>query len=184
MQLRWLPALALALVSVFGLSAQSPLTVIVVRHAERASQTEPDSPLSPAGHKRAEQLASTLADSGTSAIFVTDYKRTQQTARPLATRLHIAPEVIPAAKPEQLFEAIHKHASGTILVVGHGNTVPGLVSKLGGPTLNLPDNEFDDLFVLTLTPGQPVAFLRLHYGDPSASSLVPPVKMLEDRTGK
>ena len=70
--------------------------VFVVRHTEKATAGGNDPELSPAGHKRADALAQILKDSQITAVFVTEFKRTQETAAPLATATHLTPTIIPA----------------------------------------------------------------------------------------
>jgi broad specificity phosphatase PhoE len=153
----WLPAQAFA----------QP-TVFVVRHAERADTiagapakmaTDPD--LSEAGHARAISLAALLRDAGVGAIFVTEFKRTMQTAAPLAKALGITPTVVPAKDTAGLTARLKK-AGGNVLVVGHSNTVPDIISALGvTPAVSVADTEFDNLFIVTMSP-VPRA-LRLHF---------------------
>ncbi len=60
------------------------------------------------------------------------------------------------------------HGGQTVLVVGHSNTVPPLVNALGaGPYENLTDDEYDDLFVVTLAADGSTAAVRLRYGKPT-----------------
>ena len=67
----------LLFVSVPIVSAQP--VVVIVRHAEKANGgNDPD--LSSAGRARANELARILKDSGITAIFSTEFKRTQETA--------------------------------------------------------------------------------------------------------
>ena len=77
-----------ALVACYATPALAQATVFVVRHAERAddgaAKLEDDPDLSAAGRARAEALAAALEDAGITAIFATQYKRTHQTAAPLA----------------------------------------------------------------------------------------------------
>ena len=64
--------------------------VLLVRHAERASQPT-DSVLSSRGKKRAECISNLLRDAGVKDIFVTQFVRTQQTAEPLAKKIGLHP---------------------------------------------------------------------------------------------
>src|SRR5258706_4346345 len=144
--------------------------VIFVRQGEKASVPAKDPPLTPAGQKRAGALATTLADVAVKAIFVTNTKRTQQTAKPLADRLHLQPRVI--ADAAALLAAI-KQADGVVVVVGHTNTIPDVILQLGGHKLEIKDSEYyDNLLVLT-PAGASTTLLRLHYGAPRATAAVP-----------
>ena len=146
------------------LPAYSQVTVIFTRHAEKAATPKDDPPLTAAGQKRAELLASMLADSGVDAIYVTELQRTQQTAAPLAARVNVKPTVIPADDTEALVKAIRARQSGVLVVVGHSNRLPAIISALGGPSIKIPETQYDNLYVLTLGATQS-SLLRLHYGD-------------------
>ena len=159
---RWvLISLAVLLIS---LPAFGQVTVILTRHAEKTAEPPKDPPLSEAGKKRAELLASMLADSGVDAIYVTEFQRTQQTAAPLAERAHVKPTVLPANDTAALVKAIRAQQNGVVVVVGHSNTVPEIIAALGGPKVDIPDPQYSNLFVLTVGPSQS-SLLRLHYGD-------------------
>lgn len=108
-----------------------------------------------------------LRDARVDAIYVTQYLRTQQTAQPAADRLHITPQKF-AGGNSSLVEAIRQHTSGNILVVGHSNTIPEIISALGGPEVRIGETEFDHLFILTMGGAQPT-LLHLHYGSSAAS---------------
>jgi broad specificity phosphatase PhoE len=145
-----------------SLSATCQVTVILSRHAEKAATPPKDPPLTEAGKKRADLLASMLADSGVDAIYVTEFQRTQQTAAPLAERVHVKPTVI--SDTQQLIAAIHARKNGVVVVVGHSNTLPEIIAALGGPTVKIADPEYNNLFVLTVGDAKS-SLLRLHYGD-------------------
>jgi phosphohistidine phosphatase SixA len=143
-------------------------TVFVVRHAERADAgtggatmmaTDPD--LSEAGRARAESLAVALKDAGITAIFSTEYKRSLQTAAPLAKALGVTVETVSSKDPASLVAKV-KAVKGSALVIGHSNTVPDVIKRLGVDTpLKLGETDYDNLFIVTLGP-QP-SMLRLHY---------------------
>ena len=160
-------ALSLILMSFLaGLNSFAQVTVIFTRHAEKAATPPKDPPLTEAGKRRAEALASMLADSGVEAIYTTELQRTQQTAAPLAARVHVTPTVLPAKDTAVLVKAIRARHSGVVVVVGHSNTLPDIISALGGPKVEISDSQYDNLFVLTVGPSES-SLLRLHYGDSS-----------------
>jgi phosphohistidine phosphatase SixA len=154
--------------AVFPGSAYAQNTIFVVRHAERADSntgapammgTDPD--LSEAGRARAASLATVLKDAHISAIFVTEFKRTQQTAAPLAKALGITPTVLSSKDMAELTARLKK-AYGNALVVGHSNTVPDVVAALGVATpVSVSDTEFDQLFIVT--PQSPPRVIQLRY---------------------
>jgi phosphohistidine phosphatase SixA len=143
------------LVVALALPAAAQQTVFLVRHAERADTqggapatmaTDPD--LSESGKARAQYLATALKDAGITAIFVTPFKRTQQTAEPLAKALGIHPTVVDSKDTLGLVEKV-KSAGGNVLVVGHSNSVPDVIGRLGVETpLKIADTEYDNLFIV------------------------------------
>jgi phosphohistidine phosphatase SixA len=153
-------------------AAHEPSTAVyLVRHAERADDGTPDPPLSEAGRRRAEQLVHVLADAKLTAVYSTDFQRTRQTAQPLAAALGLE---VTSYDPAQLdaFAAQLAQASGPVLVVGHSNTTPDLVTLLGGdPISPIPEDEFDRLYVVFVggTGATPSALIR--FGEPSTATM-------------
>jgi broad specificity phosphatase PhoE len=136
-------------------------TIFFVRHAEKATTGGDDMDISEAGRARAEALATLLKDAEISAIYTTEFKRTQQTAAPLAKALHLEPAVIPQKDPAVLVAKL-KGSSGNVLVVGHGNTIPDLLKTLGITTpINIADNDYDNLFTVLME--EKPRMLRLHF---------------------
>ncbi len=72
-------------------------------------------------------------------------------------------------EPADLAKAIRERTSGVVLVVGHSNTVPETITLLGGPTWQIGEKEFNNLFIVTLNNGQASA-VRLLYGAQSQSA--------------
>jgi phosphohistidine phosphatase SixA len=146
---------------------QSPLTVILVRHAEKAvvppENKDPD--LSAAGVARAEQLKKMFGDAGVAAIYATQYKRTQQTTKPLAEKLGLQVTQIEAKKTADLVKQIRSQNAGQVIfIAGHNNTVPEIIGALGGPKLPIiPETEYDNLYILTVLGDGSTKLLKLKY---------------------
>jgi phosphohistidine phosphatase SixA len=158
------------------MAAQQPQhmsTIILVRHAEKAS-ADPDAVLSAAGQQRAECLANVLKDSGIKRIFVTDTKRTQQTAAPLAKALGIKPAVVPARDTPKLVQDIFYGAAGNALVVGHSNTLPTIIQRVQAGTVPaIDENEYDGLYVLTIMEGTSTPVVKMRYCAASPHTAAP-----------
>ncbi len=153
------------LLSQLAPAQQSTRTIYLVRHAETASAA-PDASLSPAGEKRADCLAKTLKDAGIKQIFVTDAKRTQQTAAPLAKALNLTPTIVPAKDPSTMIRDILYSGGGNILVVGHSDTLPFILGRMKAGTVPAIDaNEYDRLFVSTVIEGNATQASTLRYCD-------------------
>jgi phosphohistidine phosphatase SixA len=143
--------------------------VILVRHAEKASCTDRDSVLSKRGRIRAEALAGALQDTAVKRIVTTEFKRTQETAGPLAQKFGIAPLTIAREKNpnhvQHVVEAVVSQRPDTVVVVAHSDSVPEIIKELRGPTLSdLPANRYSALFVATLG-ADATQLVRARYGD-------------------
>jgi phosphohistidine phosphatase SixA len=152
---------------------QPATTIVLVRHAEKASNA-PDALLSPQGQQRAECLAHVLKDAGIKRIYVSDVKRTQQTAEPLAKALGIKPVVVPAKDPNTLVKDVFYGAGGNALVVGHSDTLPFVIQRVQAGTIPpIGENEYDGLYVLTVLEGSSTPVLKLRYCAASPASAAP-----------
>jgi broad specificity phosphatase PhoE len=146
-------------------------TVILVRHAEKNIEpNNPDPDLSPAGQARAQELVRVLGSTPVNAIFATNFKRTQQTVKPLGDKLGISPIIVDAKKTADLVRAIvNDHRGQTVLVSGHSNTVPEVVNALGGGnTPDIPDAEYDNMFIVTIYQTGKAKVVRIKYGSAAA----------------
>lgn len=144
--------------------------VFLVRHAEREWDGE-DPPLTPVGEARARALADALRDSGITTIITTQWRRTRDTAAPLAKLLRVEPKIVPVYEGKarenvaEVAEAVRRGEDEIVLVVGH-ITVTGVIAALGGPSLpTICENVFSDLFLYTPAAGKE-GLLRLRYGTP------------------
>jgi 2,3-bisphosphoglycerate-dependent phosphoglycerate mutase len=167
-------AAAACLLSFAVTAAAQQQVVFLVRHAERAETPAgqapgrsmlggEDPPLSPAGEQRAARLAAMLASADITHVFTTEYRRTRDTAKPLAEKLKVTSVMSAARDPEPLIEQVRR-AQGNVLIVGHSNTVPDLVKRLGvKETVAIADSEYDNLFIVVRPAlGEPT-LIRLRF---------------------
>jgi broad specificity phosphatase PhoE len=126
----------------------SARTVYVTRHMQKAPDGS-DPALSAEGAVNADRLAEALADKGVVAIFATPTRRAMETAAPLARRTGIEVTAYDPRDPQALAAAVAA-APGSVLVVGHSNTVADLVSRFGGrnPPAPLSEDDYGRVFVI------------------------------------
>jgi phosphohistidine phosphatase SixA len=154
-----------------------PITVFLIRHAEREDEPRQDPPLSKLGAARAEALARLLSTAGVKAIFTSQYARTKQTAEPLATKLGltVTPFTLKTnpANPRQIAEEstaevtnkILEHAGQSVLVIGHSNSIPDVIKMLGGDVVpTIDEKKFDDLFIVNVYAKGKAKVVQLKYG--------------------
>lgn len=120
-----------------------PGALYVVRHAEKATGTDPDVELSEQGKATAQALVAFFADRGLDAIYTTHLRRTMQTAMPVAAARDLDVRVLPAGDTPRLLQRLKTaHCGQHVLVVGHSNTVPDIAAALGSEKFEIADNEF------------------------------------------
>jgi 2,3-bisphosphoglycerate-dependent phosphoglycerate mutase len=142
-------------------------TVFLVRHAEKDTIPEGNPQLSEAGEVRAQVLAHVLEEAGVTAIFASQFRRTQDTVRPLADLLGLEVEVVYANRSDELADTIRQnHRGGVVVVSGHSNTVPEIIVALGaGPVAPIEEgNEYDNLYVVSLSEGGAAEVTTLKFG--------------------
>jgi broad specificity phosphatase PhoE len=150
-------------------SATTTTLVLLARHAEKEISSIQDPPLSAEGEQRAQRLAQMFGRikgvGKIDAIYVSDARRTQQTAAPLAERLGKQAIVVPAADTKGLASRVmREHDGETVLIIGHSNTVPALIHELGD--IDVPpigDDEYDTLYVLSIPSFGHASLLRMEY---------------------
>lgn len=164
--------------------------IYVMRHLDTGEG--PDPGLSLQGTARAERLSDFLASHDIRAIYVTDTRRSRETAAPLAAKLGILPSLYDPRRPDAL-AAETRADTGNVLVIGHSNTVPDLVARFGGtPPAPLNAGDFGTLWRIDAGSGMTRSF---SLDGPSPVSLGPctgrnlhpsarcgSIKVSEDRT--
>ena len=154
-----------------------PITVFLIRHAEREDEPRQDPPLSQQGIARSQALARLLSSAGIKAIFTSQYTRTKQTAEPLATKLGVTitpftlklnpsnPRQITEESTAEVTNKILERTGQSVLVVGHSNSIPDVIKMLGGDTVpTIDERQFDDLFIVTVYAKGKAKVTQLKYG--------------------
>ncbi len=144
---------ALALGSLAAPSAHAHKGIFIVRHAEKASSTDPDTPLAMQGEDRASALARVLRNAGVTHVFASEKQRTQQTVQPLVDQKGLNVVVVAADKtPELLAKLKAVPADAVVLVAGHSDTIPGILAGLGvKEKVTIRDDQYGRLFLVTET---------------------------------
>jgi broad specificity phosphatase PhoE len=161
---------ALAVFAIWVWFAANSTTVIVIRHAEKASAGEPDPALSEAGEARADLLVRMFGEARGAgqldAIYTSPSLRNRQTAAPLAARLGIIPIVAPPDDPKALARrALRENGGKRVMIVGHTNTVPELVALLSGrdDIPKMDEHDYSTMYIVTVPRIGRAIVLRLHY---------------------
>ncbi len=163
---------------VFSANAQtiefgSKAKVYLVRHAEKEAGDDPL--LTSAGNKRAGDLMRALEGKKIRRIYVTEYRRAQNTGDSL--RIQQGIDTVYYGSDTSCTDLInklktHRDVNDAILIIGHSNTIPLVIRKLGidnYPKDYIPSNDFDDLFLLSFKKGK-ATLTRSKYGAASAES--------------
>jgi 2,3-bisphosphoglycerate-dependent phosphoglycerate mutase len=164
---------ALAVGVAWFFESQATTTMIFVRHTEKALEPADDPGLSPDGQRRAAELARQLVDAdvvaGIDAIYSTPYRRTLETAQPIADALGLEiNRYDPSDNEAVLATILRAHKGKIVLVVGHSNTVPTLIADLGA-SKNVPaiaEYEYDNIYVISIPWFGKTKTIRLRYGEP------------------
>jgi len=169
----------LLLILVAGAVSCSSQRYYVVRHAEKAivtkdslGYTPANPPLSEPGQVRAFVLRDELKNKNVRYIFASNYPRTINTAKPLsAARNNLEIQLYNPSKDSlnAFLDKLKSIKKGSVLVVGHSNTIDDLVNGLTGEK-NVPgdlkDSEYDNMYIITRKKDKMI-FSQKKYGYPS-----------------
>lgn len=123
-------------------------SLIIVRHAEKNNETDTTT-LTTAGYDRSQRLATLLTNTNLSAIYTTPFVRMRQTAEPTAKQKNLPIQDYTPHEISEIDRIITTNLGKTVLVVGHGNSIPNLLNHYTGSSLqNL--SGYNDIFVLNI----------------------------------
>lgn len=140
--------------------------VFVLRHLEKDQQDSGSDPsLSQKGKANAKKIGQLKAMHGVQHGFYTPYKRTFETLE----FLDIEKSVYDPTEPEALVKTIKTQYCGqAVVIVGHSNTVPAIISAFGGQftvsyageslekgaSIDLSENDYGRIFRVTMHNGR------------------------------
>ncbi|WNC71867.1 phosphoglycerate mutase family protein [Thalassotalea psychrophila] len=148
---------SISLNSVFAYSAETKqigegFTIYLVRHAEKQLNVK-DPELTSCGHNRAESIAKQLELINLDKLYSTNFKRTMQTAKPIATLKSLEVESYNPKDLQQVAtQLIHKQENA--VVVGHSNTTAVLAGLLANQPLgSFDESVYDRIYQVVLFKG-------------------------------
>jgi len=158
--------------------SQATTTIIFVRHADTdVAMSGSDVELNSTGRARAEALADFVRDidvvASVDAIYASEFRRTQQTAMPLASQLGIEIEIADHHDYERFMaDVLKKHKGEIILIVSHSDTIAPLIDELHGSKNLAPieSDDYDNFYIVTIPNFGKVKTLQLHYPGPDVGS--------------
>jgi broad specificity phosphatase PhoE len=137
-------------------------TYYLIRHAEknRTNPSNKDPELTEIGLKRAQKWASTFKNIKFDKIYVTNYKRTKQTAQPTADTNKVSIEIY---NPLNLYSESFKNSTKgkNVLIVGHSNTTPLFANKIIGENKypEIDDSNNSNLYIVTVSENSKTSVL-------------------------
>lgn len=141
-------------------------TIILVRHAEKMDNSS-DPGLSETGYKRADKLAAMFRNVEFDAVYTTDFKRTRETARPVAEANNLTISIYNYRDlPKEAKSLLEAHKGETILVSGHSNTTPAFANEILGYEHfeeNFNESDYGNLLLIIISSGGEKKLLHLRY---------------------
>jgi broad specificity phosphatase PhoE len=146
-------------------------TVVMIRHAEKIITTDKDPALTNIGIARANGLVELFSTAKPTAIYTTQYQRTQLTAKPLSDAINIPITVLEinadnlAQYPALLLKQICALPNNaTVLVVGHSNSIPDILEAWSHePVKAIADDEYNRIFIVNFEKCKATQRLDLRY---------------------
>lgn len=170
-QLAVVATLAVASLLTFTASpAAAQEVVYVVRHAEQVADVD-DPPLSEQGMARARVLREFFRDTGLTAVYGTELRRTMETGAIVTEPLGFEVTPVQADSLGGLVARVRREQpEGRVLIVGHSNTVPRVLEEFGYPNeITIDHDEYDNLFILVPAAEGPPLVLRQRMVLPTSS---------------
>ncbi len=141
-------------------------TIVLVRHAEKVDDSS-DPDLSEAGYERAEKLAAMFEKISFDGVYSTNFKRTQETASPIAEMNNVEIQPYNHQNPSvQVEKWLEMHKGETILVSGHSNSTPTFANTILGEdhfSGSFDESDYGNILIVTVSNEGDKKLLHLRY---------------------
>lgn len=134
-------------------------TIVLTRHGDRDKFAKE---LNIKGQERAEALVKAVSDMKITAIYIPDYKRNMETAKPLAKHLGIEVNVVPENMHRLATTILTEHPGEAVLWVGNKINLTNLYSLLGGE--DAPPTSYGDLYIMKIKDSGDPDVTKKRYG--------------------
>jgi broad specificity phosphatase PhoE len=165
----FLISLSLVFFGQHSLHAQHQITtIILMRHAEKASDGTTNPGLTSKGIARSKDLVKILEKANVDAIYSTNYKRTLDTVAPVAEFKNLKVGLYEAFEEESINKILDSNLGKTVLIVGHSNNIPRIANLLTGTKdfSDWGDEEYDNLVIISfLEKGKDAKVTWLSFGN-------------------
>jgi broad specificity phosphatase PhoE len=124
----------------------------LIRHAEKRNDATRNPDLSDKGKERVKNYINYFSNIKLDSVYTTNFKRTFQTANPIATSKGIKP-IYYNPSLVNLNYFVKKHKGQSVLIVGHSNTTPNFANKLLGKMAytQMMENDYSSIYKITIT---------------------------------
>ncbi|KZN44912.1 hypothetical protein N482_02635 [Pseudoalteromonas luteoviolacea NCIMB 1942] len=130
----------------------APDNIVLLRHAEKQKGIDPS--LTAKGIARAERFAQMMLPLEPTKLYATNYNRTKATLAPLADMIDTHVATYDAGNLDGFAREL-KLKTGTVVVAGHSNTTPVLVKLLTNRDVEIDEDEFHKVFIVTFVDDEP-----------------------------
>lgn len=139
--------------------------IYIVRHAEKSAEPPADPHLNIEGKVRAEILKGLLKEKNIKAIYSTEKLRSVETATPLSRLTNVSIQYYGNDSLPAFLQEVIRHNKNA-LIVGHSNTCVTMISSLnlGHSITFIPDNGYDNLFIIKIRHGKAIKLTETKYG--------------------
>jgi broad specificity phosphatase PhoE len=150
-------------------SATTTIVVLVRPPVEKQAGIISDPPLSTDGELHAQRLAQMFGEvtgaGRIKAIYVSDVRGAQQTAAPLAQRIHTEPIVVPGADAGDIADRVlDGHDGDSVLLVTGSELIPRLVLELSGIEIGpISATQPDNVYIVSIPTYGHANLLRFKY---------------------